>query len=416
MKYLVLLGDGMADYPLEELGGRTPLQAAATPAMDAAAQQGVSALFCPIPEGMSPGSDVGNLSMFGYNPRECYTGRAPLEAANQGIELASDEVVFRCNLVTLDNGVMASFTADHISSPEGAPLIDALNSGMADLPVRFHPGVGYRHLAVLTTNGASVEDLTRIACEPPHNISDQPIKNYLPTGNGQELLETIMKRSQQILGDHPVNRSRIEAGKSPATSVWLWGQGSSPRLPHYAERFGLSGAVISAVDLVKGIGRCAGLQVIDVPGATGYLDTNYAGKVSAALAALEEVDFVYLHVEAPDETAHEGRADLKIQAIEDFDRAVVAPCLAYATGRDDARVLIAPDHVTAISTRTHAGGPVPFALCGAGVTPNGATTYSEVEAARFGVAFPEGYMLTPYMLQAPEITLAAEDAHTRCDI
>ncbi len=415
MKYLVLLGDGMADFPLEELGGRTPLEAAATPAMDAVAQRGISGLFCPIPDGMPPGSDIGNLSMFGYNPREWYTGRAPLEAANQGIELADGEVVFRCNLVTLDDGVMASFTADHISTAEGAELIEALNAGMSGLPVRFHAGVGYRHLAVIATNGASTEGLVRLACEPPHNISDQPVKNYLPAGDGREVVEAIMKRSQEILRDHPVNLKRAENGHAPATSVWLWGQGSSPRLPSYAERHGLTGAVISAVDLVKGIGRCAGLEVIDVPGATGYIDTNYAGKVAAALDALERVDFIYLHVEAPDETAHEGRTDLKIQAIEDFDKAVVAPCLAYAGNRDDARLLVAPDHVTAISTRTHAGGPVPFALCGQGITPNGATAYHEREAERFGVLFPDGYMLTPHMLSAPAIELPAKGAYPCCE-
>ncbi len=403
MKYLLLLGDGMADYPLEALEGRTPLDVAATPAMDAVAQRGVSALFSPIPEGYPPGSDVGNLAVFGYNPAEFYTGRAPLEAANQGIEVGPDEVVFRCNLVTLEDGAMANFTAGHIRSAEGAELIDALNRALDDLPVTFHPGVSYRHLAVVKVSGGELSRLLEVKCTPPHDISDQPVADYLPGGESGSVLRAIMERSQSVLEGHSVNSARVAAGELPANSVWLWGQGVSPALPSYAERFGLSGAVISAVDLVKGIGRVAGLEVLDVPGATGYLDTNYAGKVEAAIGALERRDFVYLHVEAPDETAHQGREDLKIQAIEDFDRHVVMPLLDYAQRQKEARILVAPDHITAISTRTHAGGPVPFAMCGTGIGANGAGRYCETEAERFGVLFPEGHRLLPFWLTTPVI-------------
>ncbi len=398
MKYLVLLGDGMADYPLESLEGRTPLDVAATPAMDTVAQRGVSAQFSPIPEGYPPGSDVGNLAVFGYNPAEFYTGRAPLEAANQGIEIGPNEVVFRCNLVTLDDGAMANFTAGHISSGEGAEIIDALNSALADLPVRFHPGVGYRHLAVVAASRNELGGLLEVKCTPPHDISDQPVAHYLPEGDGAAVLRAIMERSQTVLDGHPVNREREAAGDPPANSAWLWGQGGAPVLPSYAERFGLSGAVISAVDLVKGIGRVAGLEVINVPGATGYLDTDYAGKVEAAIQGLENHDFIYLHVEAPDETAHQGREDLKIQAIEDFDRHVVMPILDYVQRQKEARILVAPDHITAISTRTHAAGPVPFAMCGTGIEVNGARRYCEIEADRFGLLFPEGHRLVPFWL------------------
>ena len=403
MKYLLLLGDGMADYPLEVLEGRTPLDVAATSAMDAVAQRGVSALFSPIPEGYPPGSDVGNLALFGYNPAEFYTGRAPLEAANQGIEVGTDEVVFRCNLVTLEDGAMANFTAGHISSAEGAELINALNSALDDLPVRFHPGVSYRHLAVVKVSGGELSGLLQVKCAPPHDISDQPVAGHLPGGESGSVLRTIMERSQAVLEGHSVNSARVAGGELPANSVWLWGQGVAPALPSYAERFGLSGAVISAVDLVKGIGRVAGLEVLDVPGATGYLDTDYAGKVEAAIHALESHDFVYLHVEAPDETAHQGREDLKIQAIEDFDRHVVMPLLEYAQRQEEARILVAPDHITAISTRTHAGGPVPFAMCGTGIGANGARRYCETEAERFGVLFPEGHRLVPFWLTTPVI-------------
>ncbi|MBI5095715.1 MAG: cofactor-independent phosphoglycerate mutase [Candidatus Hydrogenedentes bacterium] len=401
MRYLVLLGDGMADFPLAELDGRTPLEAAFTPAMDEMAKRGMSGLFCPIPANLPPGSDIGNLSMFGYNPNETFTGRAPLEAANQGISLADDQVAFRCNLVSLGDGLMRDLSSGHITTEEAAVLIAALNEALSKYPVKFHPGVSYRHLAIVTAGAISAEDLARIDCTPPHNIPDKPYADYLPQGAGSDLINALIRQSQPVLEKHPVNAARIANGKAPATSAWLWGQGRAPSLATYRDRFGISGAVISAVDLVNGIGVCAGFEVIRVPGATGYLDTNYEGKVSAALDALNRHDFVFVHVEAPDETSHQGRTDLKIQAINDFDRRIVAPCLEYAHRAGDVRVLVAPDHITAISTRTHAGGPVPFALCGPGITPNGCRAYNEREAAAKGVLFPDGYRLVPFMLGQP---------------
>ncbi len=397
----------MADFPVAELKGRTPLEAAHTPAMDEVAKQGLCALFNPIPEDLPPGSDVGNLSVFGYDPKVTYTGRAPLEAARQGILLAENEVAFRCNLVTLQDDVMKSFTAGHISSDEGAELIATLNESFPNGDIRFHSGVGYRHLAIIQASTVPLEDLAETVCTPPHNISDQRYRPHLPDGGAGAFLSELMTRSRATLDGHAVNRARIEAGKPPATSIWLWGQGRSPVMAPFHERFGIRGAVVSAVDLVNGIGICAGMEALQVPGATGYLDTDYAGKVRAALDALERLDFVYLHVEAPDETAHEGRLDLKLQAIEDFDRNVVAPCLEYAASRGDVRILVAPDHVTALSTRTHAGGSVPFAMCGPGVVPDDATRYSETAARDTGLLFPTGHELVPFMIQSARVEAGA---------
>lgn len=403
MKYLILLGDGMADWPLPEYGGRTPIEVANTPAMDALVARGMTGQFCPIPEGLPAGSDIGNLSVFGYNPKASFRGRAPIEAANQGIPLAANQVAYRCNLVTIEDGVMRDFTAGHIATEEAAEIIPLLNATLGkEFPAVFHTGVSYRHLAIVTdSNRASLDDMVRMECEPPHNITDQSTEAWLPKGNGSAMIQAMIARSQELLRDHPINQRRIAEGKSPVTSIWLWGQGKAPEMERYADRFGLTGAVISAVDLVKGIGVCAGLDVIDVPGATGWIDTNYEGKIQAGLKALEDHDFVYVHLEAPDETAHQGRADLKIQAIEDFDARIVAPALAYLDQHPDLRILVAPDHYTTIETRTHAGGPVPFGLCGAGVPVDGQTAYSERIAANTNVLIEDGYTLIERMIREP---------------
>jgi len=404
VKYLVLIGDGMADHPLGELGGKTPLEAASTPAMDELARRGVIGQYCPIPDGLPPGSDIGNLSLFGYNPREVFTGRAPIEAASQGIHLGPEDVAFRCNLVTLTDGVMADFTAGHISTEEAAELIAFLNDTLGTrFGVRFNAGVSYRHLAVFPGSTHNTDALARATCEPPHNITGRPCGSYLPCGEGGELLRAIMVASQEVLAGHPINQARKAAGKLPATSVWLWGQGMAPKMASFRDTHGLSGAVISAVDLVRGIGVCAGMEIIRVPGATGWLDTHYEGKVAAALDALQRHDVAYIHVEAPDETAHQGRTDLKIQAITDFDARVVAPCLEYASHRDDLRLLVAPDHFTLISTKTHAGGPVPFGIAGPGIPASGAAGYSEGIAAFSGILIPEGYTLVRRFFGEAEI-------------
>jgi 2,3-bisphosphoglycerate-independent phosphoglycerate mutase len=394
----------MADFPVHELDGLTPLNYAQTPAMDAAVQEGLSGLFCPIPDGLPAGSDIGNLSVFGYDPRQTFTGRAPLEAANQGIVPKDDELVFRCNLVTLEDGKMRDFTADHITSEESATLMSALNAALGTADLRFVPGVSYRNLCLIRADAAALEPLRRLRCTPPHDIIGQDYFNYLPLGDRQGPVRALIEASQPVLAGHAANRARAAAGKLPATSIWLWGQGGAPRMTTYQDRFGITGAVVSAVDLVNGIGHCAGFEVLRVPGITGYLDTNYEGKVAAALDALDRHDFVYLHVEAPDETAHEGRPDLKVQAIEDFDRRVVSPCMEAARARGDLRVLIAPDHVTSLASRTHAPGPVPFALYGPGIRPNGLRAFRESEAARAGILYPDGHTLAPDMIRKQEIT------------
>ena len=403
MKYLVLVGDGMADFPLPEHGNKTPLELASTPAMDALARQGLTGLFWPIPDGLAPGSDIGNLSLFGYDPRTMFSGRAPLEAARHRITLSDTEVAFRCNLVTLRDGIMASFTSGHISSAEAASIIETLNQELSRFPVRFHPGVSYRHLAIVQADTATVNDLATVKTTPPHDITDQAFEPHLPSGEASDLVRELMKASQPILAAHPVNEARRTNGQPPATSIWLWGQGRAPAMETYRKRFGLQGTVISAVDLVKGIGVCAGLEVLDVVGATAYLDTDYEGKVAGALDALERLDFAYVHVEAPDETSHEGKLDLKIEAIEAFDQRVVRPCSRWLEDGDDRRVLVAPDHVTALSTKTHAGGPVPFALCGAGVVPNGASGYSEAAARETGLVVEQGHELVCRMLRGSKL-------------
>ncbi|MCC6145762.1 MAG: phosphoglycerate mutase, partial [Candidatus Hydrogenedentes bacterium] len=289
MKYLILVGDGMADHPLPELQGKTPLEVAQTPGLDAMARRGVLGLFCPIPDGLPAGSEIGNLSLFGYNPRSVFTGRAPLEAANQGIQLGPKDLAFRCNLVTLKDGLMHDFTSGHISSAEGAEIVATLNETLGqDFPIRFSPGVGYRHLAILTADAhPSLEDYINTACTPPHNIMDQPYAPHLPQGGAQSVVRDLMQRSEAVLRAHPTNRARLDRGELAATSIWLWGQGTAPAMEPYSRLYNRSGAVVSAVDLVNGIGRIAGFEVLDVPGMTGWIDTNYGGKVSAALDALD---------------------------------------------------------------------------------------------------------------------------------
>ena len=374
MKLIVLLGDGMADLPLEVLGGRTPLQAAEKPNMDRLARQGRSGLARTVPEGFAPGSDVANLSVVGYDPAECYTGRAPLEAAAMNVHLGPDDIAFRCNFVTIENGLMKDYSAGHISTEEGQELIEALAPLMPGQ--RLYPGVSYRNLLVLQV-GARAE------CTPPHDISGQPVEEHLPRGQDSELLVALMEAARPVLERHQVNRRRMAAGKRPANAIWLWGQGPAPAMPSFAEKYGLSGAMISAVDLLKGIGRYAGLEVIDVPGATGNIDTNYQGKVDAALEALKSRDFVYLHIEAPDEAGHEGEIDLKVRAIELFDEKVVGPVLqALEKSGEDWRVLLMPDHATPISIKTHSSDPVPFTIAGSGIEPDGVESFDELAAQR----------------------------------
>jgi len=361
MKYVMIHGDGMADLPCEELGGKTPLEAARKPNMDLIATCGRLGLVATIPPGMPPGSDVGTMTMLGYDPARYHTGRAPIEAASQGISLEPADVVFRMNLVSLQPGpdgrsIMRDFTSGHISSAESAEIVAGLRRELASDGIEFFNGVSYRHLMVWR-NGPSTTRLT-----PPHDISDKAVESYLPAGEGAERLNSLMRRSAQILQDHPVNRRRRAEGKTASTSVWFWGQGTRPAIPSLKARFGVDGAVISAVDLVRGLGRLAQLEVITVPGATGFLDTDYGAKARYGLESLKQRDFLLLHVEAPDEAGHMGRPDLKVEALERIDEMIVGPLLQNLPQLDDFTLLLMPDHATPSKLKTHSNEPVPFAI------------------------------------------------------
>jgi len=391
MKVIILLGDGMSDELYVELGDKSPLQSASTPNMDFMAKHGRVGLAQTVPDGLPPGSDVANLSVFGYDPRNCYTGRSPLEAVSMGVMLGSDDVAFRMNLVTLkphgSSIYMQDFSAGHITTAEGRDLVATLQKELGSREFEFYPGVGYRHLMVWRGGKDGMKGT------PPHDITGKAILDYLPRGDGADTLNNIMNHAQMVLHNHPVNTKRIEEGSLAANSVWLWGHGKTPKIAPFREKFGMSGAVISAVDLIKGIGICAGLDVINVEGATGYIDTNYLGKAEAALAALENHDFVYVHVEAPDEASHAGRMDHKIKAIEDFDRMVVGTVLEGVKKFGDYAILCTPDHPTPVRLMTHTSDPVPFIIYRGGEGEwNGASSYDEAKAKSTGLII-EGHKL-----------------------
>jgi 2,3-bisphosphoglycerate-independent phosphoglycerate mutase len=400
MKYIVLQGDGMADWPVAELGNKTPLEYAHTPNMDRIASQGLLGLTHTIPDGYPPGSDVGTMSLLGYDPRRYHTGRSPIEAASMGVELDPTDIAFRCNLVTLGTGaqgeeIMVDFTAGHIDNAEAAALITTINRELGDTELQFYPGVSYRHLLVWR-NGKE-----QMRTTPPHDITGQPTSGCWPEGEGGERLRVLMERSREIFAAHPVNRRRQENGRPPASAIWLWGQGRRPAVPTLHQRFGLSGSVIAAVDLVRGIGVLAGLEVIDVPGATGFLDTNYLGKAEYGLAALRRHDFLFLHVEATDEAGHMGAVDKKVQALEDFDAKVVGTILAGLPEFPDWRVLLMPDHATPVAIKTHAPDPVPFAILSSedSLASNGAAGYNEPSAKSTGLIVSEAYTIMEHFIR-----------------
>lgn len=397
MKVIILLGDGMSDISYSELGNKSPLQSALTPNMDFMARHGQVGLAKTVPDGLPPGSDVANLSVFGYDPRTCYTGRSPLEAVSMGVKLGPDDVAFRMNLVTLkphgSSIYMQDFSAGHISTAEARELVESLQKEIGNSEIEFYPGVGYRHLMVWRSGKDGMRST------PPHDITGKAVLDSLPVGEGADTLNNIMNHAQMVLHNHPVNIKRKDQGMLPANSVWLWGHGKTPRIETYQEKFGLSGAVISAVDLIKGIGICAGLDIINVEGATGYIDTNYLGKGQAALAALKDHDFVYVHVEAPDEASHAGNMQHKLQAIEDFDRQVVGTVLEGMKEFGDYAVLCMPDHPTPVKLMTHTSDPVPFVIYHSGaMVTNGASSYDEFQAKSSGLLV-DGYALLPKLLQ-----------------
>ena len=396
MKYIVLVPDGMADEPMEQLGGKTPMEVAETPYMDKIVKQGLLAQARTIPPRLSPASDVANLSIIGYDPLKYYSGRAPLEAAHLDIDLKEDEVAFRCNLITVADDKMADYSAGHISSKEAATLIEDLNKHLGTEGVKFYAGVSYRHLLVLKT--PHVRELINVICVPPHDILTQSIKKHLPKGRGAQKLIDLMEYSRNILSSHEINKVRIDLKENPANMIWLWGQGQKPAMPLFKEKFGLTGAVISAVDLIKGIGKIIGLEVINVEGATGYYDTNYEAKAQAALKALEKYDFVFVHVEATDEAGHNGDLRNKITAIERFDKMIVGTVLEHFASREDFRVLVMPDHATPVNLRKHVSDPVCVAMMGHGIAQNGFSAFSEAEAKKSNVFF-EGYQLMEVFLK-----------------
>jgi len=398
VKYIILQGDGMADYPLDVLGGKTPLEAARTPNMDWLARRGIYGIAHVIPEGFPPGSDVGNMSIMGYDPAVYHTGRSPLEAASMGVSLGADDIAFRCNLVTLGGAgaetYMEDFTSGHISTQEAATLIRDLARQLAGDGSEFFPGVSYRHLMVW--RGGKEKMITT----PPHDITDQKTAPYMPRGDGADRLVELMRRSQRILADHPINQQRRAEGKRQATSIWLWGQGRAPQLPPLTKRFGIRGGVISAVDIIHGLGVYAGLERIDVPGITGFLDTNYVGKGEYGVRSLDKNDLVFIHVEATDEAGHMGDVEKKIQALEDFDEKVVGTVLQGMARRKDFRILLMPDHPTAIVLKTHVADPVPFVLYSAErPQDNGDLGYNEKDALKTGIVAKKAYRLMEALIE-----------------
>ncbi len=392
-RYLILVGDGMGDEAQEELDGKTPLETARTPNMDRLASGGILGLTETIAPHQDPGSDVANMAILGFDPDRYHTGRAPLEAASMGVKLSSNEVAFRCNLVSVDTDdtgelLLSDYSAGHISSENGRILITALEESLGNEFFRFYPGVSYRHLLVWR-GGRS--DLT---ITPPHDVIGEPVAQYWQAYDQTPELKSLMESARQLLVKQGLNQKLITEGKPAANAIWLWGQGVAPNMPSLHERYGVSGVVISAVDLLKGLGICAGLEAVSVPGATGYLDTNYGGKVQAGLEALQHKGFVYLHVEAPDEASHEGNLQLKIEAIEAFDTNVVGPALDGCRDLGDVRVMVITDHLTPVRTRTHARGFVPFAVCDLPGTQDGRQRgFNEKSAKETGLVIRPGFKL-----------------------
>lgn len=396
MKTIVLVCDGMADEPVEQLGGKTPLEAAKHPRMDALAQEGKVGLARTIAPGFVPASDVGNMCILGYDPRKYYSGRGPLEAANMGVELNNGDVCFRCNLVTVDGDTLVDYSAGHIKSEESKALIGFVAQKLGNPKLSFYPGIQYRHLAVFR-DPALTSDLVKTVCSPPHDIMGWKISEHWPTGPASEQLVGLMEESRKLLPSHEVNQVRVDLKENPGNMIWLWGQGTKLHVPSFAERWKLSGSVISAVDLVKGAGRLAGLEVLEVAGATGYYDTNYAGKAKAALKSLKKHDFVFVHVEAADEAGHNGDLRQKILAIENFDKHVVGTVIDGVKA-DDVRVLVIPDHPTPVARRTHTADPVPFLMWGKGIVPDAVNSFGETQARESGLLVEDAHEILPRLL------------------
>lgn len=396
MKYVIVLPDGAADEPLPQLDGRTPLEAAAIPHIDWIAMHGRQGRAVTVPNGFTPGTDVATLSLFGYDPARFYTGRAPLEAAARNLTATDDQLIFRCNFVTIEDGRMADFTADHIAQDDANQLIADLNELFQRDPCTFHAGVSYRNL-MLASNAVQM----KLTCQPPHDIPGRPVADYPPQGVGAGRIMAIMERAATMLADHPVNRARIAAGRKPVTHIWLWGQGRPTVLEPFERRFGLRGAVITGVDIIRGLAVCMGMTLIEVKGATGYLDTDYAAKGRAGVEALDEYDLVVVHVEAPDEAGHEGDARKKIEALEKTDEFIVGPLLETVRTRGAWRIMVAPDHPTPCTTKAHSSVPPPFCYAGSDVEAGEGRPFSELNAQANGDLVDPGHDLMGQFMLRP---------------
>ncbi|NLY44328.1 MAG: cofactor-independent phosphoglycerate mutase [Clostridiaceae bacterium] len=402
MKSIVILGDGMADRPVAELGGKTPLQYANIPTMDYLARHGELGLVKTVPDGIAPGSDVANLSVMGYDPRKYYTGRSPLEAVSMNITLSDSDVTFRCNLVTLSDDphysdkIMIDYSSDEISTEEAREIIKEVNKYLKTQAIEFFPGISYRHLMVWH-NGPTSFTLT-----PPHDIQEKKIADFLPKGDKSEIILEMMEKSSEFLKNHPVNKARMEKGLRPANSIWIWGEGRKPSLPGFYEKYGLKGSVISAVDLIKGLGICAGLHSVNVEGATGNINTNFSGKARAALEELKRgQDFVYIHIEAPDECGHRHEIDNKVKAIEYIDQKIIKVIMEELNNMgEDYRIMVLPDHPTPLDIRTHTSDPVPYIIYRSDKKVfNPELTYDELSAQKTGNYIAEGYTIMDYFLR-----------------
>jgi len=398
MKYAIIIPDGAADQPQSELDGRTPIEAAHTPAMDALASGGVVARACHTPSSLPAGSEVGNMSLLGYDPLSNFTGRAPIEAAAQGIELAPEDWAIRCNMVTIEDQTMRDFTADHISTEDSTALLATAQEQLGGEGLEFVPGVSYRNLLVWRASERPAPFTMEMRATPPHDLTDKSVLDAFPRGPGSDVLNELMTATVDLFAEHPVNKKRIADGRLPATNVWLWGIGRAPKLKPFAQAYGVTGAMITAVDLLRGLASLIGWKRIGVPGATGYTDTDYAAKGRSAIEALQEVDLICVHIEAPDEASHEGDCASKVKAIEEIDRHVVAPLAESLQRVDEWRIMISPDHPTFLSTKTHTHGDVPIVIAGTRITSDRFTSYGDTNAAESDLAFDQGWQAMNYFI------------------
>ena len=393
-KYVIIIPDGAADEPIEQFDGKTILEAADISNIDRISSEGRQGVVRTIPPGMTPGSDVAQMSLLGYDPAEYYTGRAPIEAVAKNIQLKPSDWVFRCNLVTIADGKMADHSAGHISTEEATGLIKQCNEQFGDEKMTFYPGVSYRHLLLFRDTEFDVRT------QPPHDIIGEEIEKNLPRGKGSDLLIDLMARSQQLCSGSEINQIRKDLGENPVSSIWLWGQGKKARMDSFQKRFGLRGACITAVDLARGLARLVGFDLITVPGATGFVDTNYKGKAAAAIKALDDYDIVVVHVEGPDEAGHAGNARDKKKAVERIDKFIVGPVMEALRKYESWRILVLPDHPTPISSQAHTSDPVPFAMAGVGVSGILHKPFSEANALESGFRIENGFELMEYFLKS----------------